>query len=81
MVVSSSQLHIIGVPLLIMAGVTVGFVTVALKEVLLPFVISIFLVYLLRPLVNLLTTPFGQWFILGGCIAPALSAGGASSST
>ena len=40
---------------------------VVLKDVLLPFVISIFLVYLLRPLVNVLTTPFGQWC---GCFLP-----------
>ena len=60
-VASSSMLHIIGVPLLILASIGVGFVTVVLKEVLLPFVIALFLVYLLRPLVNVLTTPFAQW--------------------
>lgn len=59
-VVNSSMFHIVSVPLLILAALGCGFVVVYLKEVLLPFVISIFITYLLRPLVNVLTTPFAK---------------------
>jgi predicted PurR-regulated permease PerM len=52
------MLHIIGVPLLILGCIGVGFVLVYLKQVLLPFIVSVFIVYLLRPLVEWLTTPF-----------------------
>lgn len=59
-VVSPSMLHIIGVPLLLLGCIGVGFVIVFLRTVLLPFVVSVFIVYLLRPLVNALTTPFNR---------------------
>jgi hypothetical protein len=50
---------------------------IILKDVLLPFVISIFLVYLLRPLVNILTTPFGR--VCPCCVTPGVpGAGGAA---
>ena len=64
---TQSMLHIIGVPLIILACVAVGFVTVVLKEVLLPFVVATFLVYLMRPLVNLLSTPFSWWCVFFTC--------------
>ena len=70
--VANSQLHIVGVPLLLVGLLCAGFILVYLKEVLLPFVVALGLMYVLRPLVNLLTTPFSRacWcFMLSPSIA------------
>jgi AI-2 transport protein TqsA len=50
----------IAVPLLILSMIGVVFVLYSGKEILVPFVISTFLVYLMRPLFLLLTTPFSR---------------------
>ena len=121
LVLNGSMLHIIGIPLLILGCIGVGFVLVRgrrsysaaghpiflagsssssssnalfwisfwrcffanyrgfdvvlcsralrcqvyLKEVLLPFIVAMFIVYLLRPMVNMLTTPFGKVIMSG----------------
>lgn len=49
--------NLIAIPLLIMAVIGVGFILVWAEEILVPFVIALFFTYLLKPLVNLLTTP------------------------
>lgn len=46
------------IPLIIIAIAASGLILVTLKEVLLPFVIAIFFLQLLRPVVLLITTPF-----------------------
>lgn len=50
-------IHMITVPLIILATCAMGFILVFLKEILIPFVIAFFFVNLLRPLITLLTTP------------------------
>jgi hypothetical protein len=54
---SPSTLHIVAIPLIILSTLAVGFMLVYLKEILVPFVVAMFFVYLLRPLVELLTRP------------------------
>lgn len=91
--VSESLLHIVGIPLIVLGVVAVGFVLVYvtlsatnnnslrctalhctvelnlnlwlvsysyLKDILVPFVVAVFFVYLLRPVVNTLTKPCGS---------------------
>ena len=50
-------IHLITVPLIILATCALGLILVFLKEILIPFVIAFFFVNLLRPLITLLTTP------------------------
>ena len=50
-------IHMITVPLIILATCAMGLILVFLKEILIPFVIAFFFVNLLRPLITLLTTP------------------------
>ncbi len=57
-VLSPSTLHIVAIPLLILSLLATGFILVYLKDILVPFVVAMFFVYLLRPLVNFLTQPF-----------------------
>ena len=56
--VAGSNLTVIAAPLIIMALLASGYVLIYLKDVLVPFFIALFLVYLLRPLVWLLDVPF-----------------------
>lgn len=55
--VPPSTLHIVAIPLIILSTLAVGFILVYLKDLLVPFVVAMFFVYLLRPLVDLLTRP------------------------
>ena len=55
---AGSNLTVIAAPLIIMALLASGYVLIYLKDVLVPFFIALFLVYLLRPLVWLLDVPF-----------------------
>ena len=55
-----SLVHIVGIPLIILSTVAVGFVLVYLKEILVPFVVALFFVYLLRPVVTFLTREWDQ---------------------
>lgn len=50
-------LHLITVPLIIIAVLALGFMLVYLKDILVPFVVAFFFVQLLRPLVKILTVP------------------------
>lgn len=50
-------LNLIAIPLLILSGVAVGFVLVWAEDILVPFVISVFFTYLLRPVVDFLSRP------------------------
>ena len=52
------NLTVIAAPLIIMALLASGYVLIYLKDVLVPFLLALFLVYLLRPLVWLLDVPF-----------------------
>jgi len=52
--------NLIAVPLLIMAVIGVGFILVWAEEILVPFVIALFVTYLLKPLVNVLCQPWGS---------------------
>jgi hypothetical protein len=54
---SPSTLHIVAIPLIILSTLATGFILVFMKEILVPFVVAMFFVYLLRPLVELLTRP------------------------
>ena len=54
----STNNHLIVGPLLIVASVAVVFILYEGRDVLVPFVIALFLTYLLRPIVNAMTTPF-----------------------
>jgi AI-2 transport protein TqsA len=50
-------IHMITVPLIILATCAMGVILIFLKEILIPFVIAFFFVNILRPLISLLTTP------------------------
>jgi len=54
------MLHVIAIPLLILSSLGVGFALIALRGVLIPFVVALFFSYLLRPIVNAVSTPFVQ---------------------
>jgi len=51
--------NLIAVPLLIMAVIGIGSLLVWAEEILVPFVIALFLTYLLKPMVNALSQPLG----------------------
>jgi predicted PurR-regulated permease PerM len=53
-------LNLIIVPLLILSGCCIGFVLVWAEDILVPFVISLFFTYLLRPIVDFLSRPLGS---------------------
>lgn len=59
-VLSPSTLHVVAVPLIILSLLATGFILVYLKEILVPLVVATLFVYLLRPIVNLLTQPFAN---------------------
>jgi predicted PurR-regulated permease PerM len=61
------SLNLIIVPLLIIAGCSVGLVLVWAEDILVPFVISVFFTYLLRPMVDFLSQPISTWC----CVLPA----------
>jgi AI-2 transport protein TqsA len=52
-----SSLNLIAIPLLILSGLAIGFVLVWAEDILVPFVISVFFTYLLRPVVDFLSRP------------------------
>lgn len=52
--------HLVSVPLLLLSAVATGFALYFLQEILVPFVVAVFFVYLLRPLVRLLRRPMGS---------------------
>ena len=52
-----SSLNLIAIPLLILSGVAIGFVLVWAEDILVPFVVSVFFTYLLRPVVDFLSRP------------------------
>ena len=60
LLLSPSSLHIVAIPLIILSLLATGFILVYLKEILVPLVVAMLFVYLLRPLVNLLTRPFTE---------------------
>ena len=62
------MLHVIAIPLLILSSLGVGFALIALRGVLIPFVVALFFSYLLRPIVNAVSTPFVQVCI---CCVPS----------
>lgn len=76
-VVPQQYLHVAGVPLVLLGLCLSGFLLVYLKSVLLPFTVSVFIVYLLRPTVNLLTTPFSTacWCCVGARLSPGSGRG------
>jgi len=49
--------HMVTVPLILLATVATGVALIFLKDILVPFVIAFFFVNLLRPLIKVLTTP------------------------
>lgn len=53
------SLNLIAVPLLILAAIGIVFILIWAEDVLVPFVISIFFNYLLRPIVEFLSRPLG----------------------
>lgn len=53
-----NSLNLITLPLLILSAVGVGFILVWAQNILVPFVISVFFSYLLRPIVDFLHQPF-----------------------
>lgn len=55
--IPTANLHIVAIPLIILSTLAVGFLLVYLKEILVPFVVAMFFVYLLRPMVDVLTRP------------------------
>lgn len=58
------MLHVISIPLIILATLAVGFILVYLIDILVPFIVAIFFVYLLKPVIDFLTKPFSC-----GCLA------------
>lgn len=50
--------HVISIPLIILATLAVGFILVYLKDIMVPFVVGVFFVYLLKPVIDYLTKPF-----------------------
>ena len=52
-----SSLNLVAIPLLILSGLAIGFVLVWAEDILVPFVISVFFTYLLRPVVDFLSRP------------------------
>jgi predicted PurR-regulated permease PerM len=65
------MLHVIAIPLLILSSLGVGFALIALRGVLIPFVVALFFSYLLRPIVNAVSTPFVQVCIC--CVTSRIS--------
>lgn len=55
-----NHINLVALPLLILSGIGIGFILVWAEDILVPFVISIFFTYLLRPLVDFLHKPFGK---------------------
>eukprot|EP00924_Labyrinthula_sp_SR-Ha-C_P012966 maker-scaffold_12-augustus-gene-5.76-mRNA-1 protein AED:0.00 eAED:0.00 QI:32/1/1/1/1/1/2/168/503 len=53
-----NTLNLILIPLLVLAGLSIGFILVWAEHILVPFVISIFFSYLLKPIVDFLSDPF-----------------------
>ncbi|KAH9255364.1 hypothetical protein BASA81_006483 [Batrachochytrium salamandrivorans] len=53
----NNSLNLVIIPLLILSGLAVGFVLVWASDILVPFVISVFFTYLLRPIVDFLSRP------------------------
>lgn len=53
----NNSLNLVIIPLLILSGLAVGFVLVWASDILVPFVISLFFTYLLRPIVDFLSRP------------------------
>ena len=60
LLLSPSSLHIVAVPLITLSLLATGFILVYLKEILVPLVVAVLFVYLLRPLVGVLTRPFAD---------------------
>jgi predicted PurR-regulated permease PerM len=49
--------------LLILAACGLGFILWSLQTILVPFAISIFLMHLLQPIVNILSRPPRRWYV------------------
>jgi hypothetical protein len=60
LLLAPSTLHIVAIPLIILSLLATGFILVFLKDILVPLVVAVLIVYLLRPLVNILTRPFAE---------------------
>ena len=58
----SQSIHLVIVPLLLISFLVVVVLLIKGREVLVPFVIAIFFTYLLRPILNFLTTPYVQCY-------------------
>eukprot|EP00750_Incisomonas_marina_P022072 INCI4838.3.p1 GENE.INCI4838.3~~INCI4838.3.p1 ORF type:complete len:492 (-),score=62.89 INCI4838.3:768-2243(-) len=72
----AENFHFVTIPLMIMATVAIGFMLVYLKDVLVPFVIGVFLVYLLKPWVKMISRPCSGIRSMQRCIRRrAVSAG------
>uniref|UniRef100_A0A7S3PMN6 AI-2E family transporter n=1 Tax=Aplanochytrium stocchinoi TaxID=215587 RepID=A0A7S3PMN6_9STRA len=55
-----NTLNLVLVPLLLISGIGVGFILVWAEDILVPFVVSVFFTYLLRPMVDFLSRPLGK---------------------
>ena len=51
----------VGLPLIFLASVSCVFVLYSGREILVPFTIAVFFVYLIRPVVNFFNKPFGHF--------------------
>ena len=66
----SKTIHLVILPLLIISFLVIVILLYYGKEVLVPFVIAIFFTYLLRPVVNFLTTPYQKCYTFIPCLCP-----------
>ena len=64
----SKTIHLVILPLLIISFLVIVILLYYGKEVLVPFVIAIFFTYLLRPVVNFLTTPYQKCYTFIPCL-------------
>ena len=64
----SKTIHLVILPLLIISLLVIVVLLYYGKEVLVPFVIAIFFTYLLRPVVNFLTTPYQKCYTFIPCL-------------
>jgi len=76
----AQNFHFVTIPLMILATVAIGFMLVYLKEVLVPFVIGVFLVYLLKPWVTMISRPCSGFRWIQKCIQARTTAAGSYTS-